>query len=114
LRFLLTSAGITNATIHQRIASSNHVGREASLPVRGECDQAPLTGDDVLDLDCVPGGEDVGVARAHLLVDADAAELSDLDAGHARERGVGTHAEREDCPHFANPLVSSGPHVPWA
>ena len=49
-----------------------------------------------LHLDRVADGEDVRVARAHLLVDADPAELADLDAGHPRERGVGSHAERQD------------------
>ena len=45
----------------------------------GERDEAPLAGDEVLDLDGVADGEDVGVARAHLLVDADAAALADLE-----------------------------------
>ena len=49
-----------------------------------------------LHLDGVADGEDVGVAGAHLLVDADPAELADLDPGHLRKRGIGPHAERED------------------
>ena len=49
-----------------------------------------------LHLDGVADGEDVGVARAHLLVDPDPATLADLDPGHRRERGVRADAERED------------------
>ena len=58
--------------------------------------EAPLAGDEVLDLDGVADGEDVRVARAHLLVDADAAAFADLEAGRLRQRGVRPHAERED------------------
>ncbi len=81
-----------------RVASGDHLGRDAALPVRraGERHQAPLAGHDVANLDGVADGEDVGVARAHLVVDPDAAELSDLDARRRGERGVGPHPEGED------------------
>ena len=49
-----------------------------------------------LHLDGVADREDVRVAGAHLLVDADPAELPDFDPGHPRQRGIRSHAERED------------------
>ena len=44
----------------------------------------------------VADGEDVRVARAHLVVDADAAALADLEPGRLGQRSVRAHAERED------------------
>ena len=81
-----------------RVAPADDVGRDPGLAVRrpGERDQAPLTGDEIPDLDGVADREDVRVAGAHLLVDADPAELPDLDPGHPRQSGVRSHTERED------------------
>ena len=80
------------------IASGDHVGGDAALPVRrpGQRNQAPLAGDEVLDLDGIADGEDVGVAGAHVLVNADAAALADFEAGRLGQRRVRPHAERED------------------
>jgi hypothetical protein len=63
-----------------RIAPGDHVGRDPPLPIGrpGQRHQAPLAGDDILDLDGVADREDVGIARAHLVVDADPAALADL------------------------------------
>ena len=81
-----------------RVASGDHVGRDAALPVGrpGQRDEARFTGDGVIHLDRIAHGEDVGIGRAHLVVDANAAAFADLQAGRAREVGVGTHPERED------------------
>ncbi len=81
-----------------RVAPGDHVGRDAALPIGRprQCDEARFTGDGVLHLDRIAHGEDVGIGRAHLIVDANAAAFADLQAGRAREVGVGTHAERED------------------
>ena len=79
------------------VAPGDHIGRDAGLPVRrsGERDQTPLAGYEVPDLDGIADGEDVRVARAHVLVDADPSELADLDPGHGRKGSIGSHAERE-------------------
>ena len=52
--------------------------------------------DEVLDLDGIADGEDVRIARARVLIYADAATCADLHASHSCERSVGTHAEREN------------------
>jgi hypothetical protein len=81
-----------------RIASGNHIGRDPALPVGRprEWDQRPLAGDEVLDFDRVADGEDIGIARSHVLIDADAAAPADLDPGHLRQRRLRTHADRQD------------------
>ena len=81
-----------------RVAPGDHVGDDAALTVRRprQRDEARLAGHAVHLLHGVADGEDVRVAGAHLVVDADAAELADLDAGHLRERGLGLHADAED------------------
>ena len=81
-----------------RVPPSDHVGRDAALPVRRprQRDEALLAGDAVRLLDRVAHGEDVGVAGAHLIVHDDAAALADLDAGHLGERGLGLHPDAED------------------
>ena len=80
------------------IAPGNHIGRDPALPVRrpGQRNQAPLPGSEVLDLDGIADGEDVRVARAHVLVHADAAAFADREAGCLGQRGVRLHADRED------------------
>ena len=89
--------GALGATV-AGIASGDHVGRDAALPVRrpGQRDQAPLSGPEVLHLDRIADGEDVRIAGAHVLVDADAAAFADLEPGRLGQRRVGPHAERED------------------
>ena len=54
-----------------RITPGNHVGRDAALPVcrSGEGNQAPLAGDEILDLDRIADGEDVRIAGAHVLIE---------------------------------------------
>ena len=47
------------------------------------------------DLDRVTDGEDVRVARAHVLVDADASALAELEPGRFGERRLRPHADRE-------------------
>ena len=61
------------------IAPADHIGRDPALPVGrpGQRDQAPLAGHEVLDFDGIADGEDVRVARAHVLVHADAAAFAD-------------------------------------
>ena len=80
------------------LAPGDDVGRDPPLPVRRprERNEAPLAGHPVLHLDGVADGEDVRVARPHVLVDADPAALADLEPGGLRERRVGPHADRED------------------
>ena len=80
------------------VAPGDHVGRDPALPVRrpGQRHEAPLAGHEILDLDGIADGEDVRVARAHLVVDADAAAFADREAGRLGQRRVGPHAERED------------------
>ena len=80
------------------VAPGNHIGRDPALPVRrpGQRDERPLAGDEVLDLDRVADGEDVGVAGAHLLIDADSSTLAELDSGHLCQRRLRTHADRQD------------------
>ena len=65
------------------IASGDHVGSDPALAVRraGQRDEAPLAGAEVLDLDGVADGEDVGIAGAHVLVNANASALADFKAG---------------------------------
>jgi hypothetical protein len=46
--------------------------------------------------DGIANGENVGVARAHLIVHADAAALTEFQAGHLREGGLRLHANGED------------------
>ncbi len=81
-----------------RIASGNHVRGDPSLPVgrTGERDQRPLPGDKVLHFDRVADREDVGVARAHVLVNTDAPALADLEPGRLRERGFRPHADGQN------------------
>ena len=80
------------------VAPGDHFGRDAALAVGrpGQRDERPLAGDEILDFDRVAHGEDIRVAGAHLLVDADAAALADLDAGHLRQRRLRPHADRQD------------------
>jgi hypothetical protein len=49
-----------------------------------------------LDLDRVADGEDIGIARAHLVVDADAPSLADGQARHFCQRRIRTNAKSED------------------
>ena len=81
-----------------RVAPGDHVRRDPALPVgrSGQRDQAPLAGHEVLDLDGVADREDVRIARAHLVVDLDAAALAEGQPGRLRQIGIGTHAERDD------------------
>ena len=80
------------------IASGDHIGRDPALPVRrpGQRNKAPLSGPEVLDFDGIADGEDVRVARAHVLVHADAAAFADREAGRFGQRRVRPHADRED------------------
>jgi hypothetical protein len=50
----------------------------------------------ILHFDRVTDGEDVGVAGPHPLVHTDPAALADREPSRLRQRGVRTHAERED------------------
>jgi len=45
----------------------------------GERDERPLASDEILHLHRVANGEDIGVARAHVLIDTDSSALADLD-----------------------------------
>ena len=74
---------------------ASDVGHDPALPVRrpGQRDEGPFAGDVVLDFHGVADGEDVRVAGAHLLVDTDAAALTDLQPGRLGERGLRTHAD---------------------
>ena len=80
------------------VAPRYHVGRDPALPVRRprERDERPLAGDEILDLDSVADGEDILVARAHVLVDADSSAFAYLEPGRLRERGLRAHADPED------------------
>ncbi len=62
------------------IPSGDHVSSDAALTVcrTGQRHEAPLSGREVLDFDGIADGEDVRVARAHVLVDADAPALADF------------------------------------
>ncbi len=77
------------------VPAGEYVGHDPALPVRrpGQRDEGPLAGDVVLDFHGVADGEDVRVAGAHLLVDTDAAPLTDLQPGRLGERGLRTHAD---------------------
>ena len=90
-----------------RPAMTSAAIRPCRLAGPGERDQRPLAGHEVLDLDGVPDGEDVRIARAHVLVDADPAALADLQPGRLRQRGVRAHAEGED--HDVGRIGLSGP-----
>ena len=76
----------------------DHVGRDPALPVGrpGQRDQGPFAGDVILDLDRVPDGKDVRVARPHMLVDADPAALADLEPGRLGQRGLWAHADGQN------------------
>ena len=80
------------------IATGNHIGRDPALPVGrpGERDERPLAGDKVLDFNRVADGKDIGIARAHVLIDAYSSSLAEFDPGHLRQCGLRTHADRED------------------
>ena len=93
------------------IAPGDHIGRDAALAVRrsGQRDQAPLAGHEILDLDGIADGEDVRVARAHVLVDADAAAFADLEAGRLGQRRVRPHADGED--HDVRRIRLAGPRL---
>ena len=81
-----------------RIAPGDHIGGDPALPVgrSGQGDQAPLAGNEIFDFDGIPDGENIGIAGAHLVVDANAAALADRQSGHFRQRGIGAHAEGQD------------------
>jgi hypothetical protein len=66
-----------------RIAPADDIRRDTALAVGrpGQCDEAPLAGSEILHFDGIAHGEDVRVARAHVIVHADAATLADDEAG---------------------------------
>ncbi len=80
------------------LAPGNHVGSDASLTIGwpGQRDQAPFAGHEILDLDDIADGENVRVAGPHLLVDADPATLTDLEAGRLGQRGIRADPEGND------------------
>ena len=93
----LTDRGALSAT-ETGVATGDHVGRDPALSVSrpGERDQRPLAGHEIPDLDRVADREDLGVRRAHVLINADPATLADLDPGHLRQSGLWTHPDCED------------------
>ncbi len=80
------------------IASGDRIGRYAALPVRrpSQRHKAPLAGHKVLDLDSVADGEDIRIARAHLVVNADASAFADVEPRRLRQRSIRPHAQSED------------------
>ncbi len=80
-----------------RVAPGDHVGHDPTLPVRRprQRDQTVLAGHAVRLLDCVADGEDVRVARTHLVVHEDPAPAADREAGAPREGGLRAHADAE-------------------
>ncbi len=62
-----------------RLAPADHIGRNASLSIGrpGQRHERRFTGYEILDFDCISDGEDIRVARAHLIVDQDTAPLVD-------------------------------------
>ena len=54
------------------------------------------SGSEVLHLDSITNGENVGIAGAHVLVNADASTFADLEPGCLGQRRVRPHAERKD------------------
>jgi len=81
-----------------RVAPRDDVGSDAPLPVGrpGERDERRSAGDVVRDLDGIADGEDVRVARVHLLVDEDATPLADRQTSALREADLGAYADPED------------------
>ena len=96
-----------------RIASGYHIGGDAALAVcrAGQCDEAPLAGAEVFHLDGIADGEDVGVAGAHVLVNANAAAFADFQPGRFCQLGVWTHADGEDHDIGGERLAGDGLHV---
>ncbi len=69
-----------------------------SLPVRrpSQRDKAPFAGDEILDLDGISNGENVRIAGAHPIVDADPAALADLKPGCFGKRRIRANAKGEN------------------
>ena len=80
------------------VATGDHIGSDAALPVRRprERDEAPFTGDEVPHLDGIADGEDIRIARSHVLIHADAAALADFESGRFRETDLRANAKRKD------------------
>ena len=99
-----------------RIAARDDIGRDPALPVcwACQCDEAPFSGDEILDLDGVAHGEDVQIAGAHLVIHADAAARADFKPRRLGKRGVRTHADSEN--HQIGPMGLAGfrPHIDHA
>ncbi len=72
------NGGALGAT-ETRIAPGYDIGSNAALPVgrSRQGDQAPFAGNEVFDFDGITDGEDIGIAGAHLVVDANAAAFTE-------------------------------------
>ena len=79
-----------------RPAMTSAAIRPCRLAGPAEGDQTPLAGDEIFDFDGITDGKDIGIAGAHLVIDANAAAFTECQSGHFCQGGVGAHAEGED------------------
>ena len=72
------------------VAPGDDIGGDPALAVRraGQRHEAPFSRDEILDLDGVAHGEDIRIAGAHPVVDADAAARADFKPGRLGQHGV--------------------------
>lgn len=84
--------------IEVRVAPTDHIRGHASLAIcrPGQRNQFPLPGEEIFDFDGVSYGPDARIAAAHLLIDADASTLANLQTRIARELCFRAHPDGEN------------------
>ena len=98
------------------VAAQGVVGGDAALAIgrAGQRNHGGEAADQVLDLDGVADGVDVGVGGPHVLVHDDAPALADGQAGFGRELDLRPDADGEDDQAAGDDPARAEPHLELA